>query len=236
MARRFYPAADVIVAVSSGVADDLARVTALPRNQIRPIYNPVVTHELITQSQETVDHPWFSANAPPVVLGVGRLAAQKDFSTLIRAFARVRATREVRLLILGEGRKRPTLEALAASLGVAKDVSLPGFCDNPFSAMAYAAVFVLSSAYEGLPGVLIQALACGCPVVSTDCPSGPAEILEAGTHGLLVPVGDDAALATAICSTLNAPPQADWLRARAAEFSVEKATDRYLEILREGAA
>lgn len=233
MARRFYPAADVIVAVSRGVADDLARVAALPRNQIIPIYNPVVTPELLVRSQEAVDHPWFSPNAPPVVLGVGRLAPQKDFPTLIRAFARVRATHDVRLLIIGEGRKRAELEALAASLGVAEEVSLPGFSDNPFSFMARAAVFVLSSAYEGLPGVLIQALACSCPVVSTDCPSGPAEILSAETSGPLVPVGDDAALATAICATLDTPPQADLLYARAAEFSVEKAADRYLEVIGE---
>jgi glycosyltransferase involved in cell wall biosynthesis len=156
---------------------------------------------------------------------------QKDFPTLLKAFARVRAVREARLVILGEGKKRIELETLAQELGVAAEVDLPGWVDNPFAWMARAAVFVLSSAYEGLPGVLIQALACGCPVVSTDCPSGPAEILAGGTYGPLVPVGDDQALANAIFAVLSAPPDRDRLRARAAMFSMDRAVDQYLRHL-----
>lgn len=231
MVRHFYAAADAIVAVSNGVADNLAAVATLPRTGIHTIYNPVVTPELVVKAREPLDHPWFTPGVPPVVLAVGRLAEQKDFPTLLRAFPRVRATRPVRLLILGEGGKRPELEALATALGVAGDVALPGVSENPFAYMARAAVFVLSSAYEGLPTVLIEALACGCPVVSTNCPSGPAEILEGGAYGPLVPVGDDAALAKAILSVLETPPDPDRLRARAALFSVDRAVDRYLDVL-----
>jgi glycosyltransferase involved in cell wall biosynthesis len=231
MVRHFYAAADTIVAVSNGVADDLAAVATLPRPGIHTIYNPVVTPELMVKAREPLDHPWFTPGAPPAVLAVGRLAEQKDFPTLLRAFTRVRAIRLVRLLILGEGGKRRELEALATALGVAGDVALPGVSENPFAYMARAAVFVLSSAYEGLPTVLIEALACGCPVVSTDCPSGPAEILAGGAYGPLVPVGDDAALAKAILSVLETPPDPDRLRARAALFSVDRAADRYLDVL-----
>jgi len=143
----------------------------------------------------------------------------------------VRAVRPARLLILGEGKKRTTLEALARKLGVASDVGLPGFVDNPFAYMARAAVFVLSSAWEGFGNVVAEALACGCPVVSTDCPSGPAEILDGGAYGPLVPVGDDAALAKAILSVLETPPDPERLRARAALFSVDRVADQYLEVL-----
>ncbi len=219
------------MAVSEGVAEDLALTASLPRERITTIYNPVVTPALAGQAQAPLTHPWFAPGSPPVLLAVGRLHYQKDFPTLLRAFARVRAVRAVRLLILGEGDQGVALQASAQELGITTDVELPGFVLNPFAYMARAAVFVLSSAYEGLPGVLIQALACGCPVVSTDCPSGPAEILEGGVYGPLVPVGDDAALAKAILSTLNARPNPDWLRTRAAEFSVDRAVDRYLEVL-----
>ena len=229
--RRFYPWADAIVTVSEGVAEDLALTASLPRERITTIYNPVVTPALAGQARAPLTHPWFAPGSPPVLLAVGRLHYQKDFPTLLRAFARVRAVRAVRLLILGEGDQGAALQASAQELGLTTDVELPGFVLNPFAYMARAAVFVLSSAYEGLPGVLIQALACGCPVVSTDCPSGPAEILEGGVYGPLVPVGDDVALAKAILSTLNARPNPDWLRTRAAEFSVDRAVDRYLEVL-----
>ena len=231
MARRFYPAADAIIAVSNGVADDLAALAALPRTSIWTIYNPVVTSDLMSKALEPLEHPWFAPGAPPVILGVGRLAAQKDFATLLRAFARIRAVRPARLLVLGEGRTRPELETLALGLGLNEDLALPGFVDNPFAYMARAAVFVLCSRYEGLPGVLIQAMASGCPVVSTDCPSGPREILEDSIYGPLVPVGDDAAMADAILSVLERPPDRKGLIARAAQFSVDRAVDQYLEVL-----
>jgi glycosyltransferase involved in cell wall biosynthesis len=237
---RIYPWADAIIAVSAGVADDFSLTTGIPREGITTIYNPIVTPELFSKSQAPLDHPWFTPGTPPVILGVGRLHQQKDFPTLLRAFARVRAQQDVRLIILGEGKaaaSRTEILTLAAQLGIADDVALPGFVANPFAYMARAAVFVLSSAWEGLSNVLIEALACGCPVVSTDCPSGPAEILENGKYGPLVPVGDDAALAEAMLSVLNTPPDRDRLRARGAMFAAEAAADQYLEILlgKEGA-
>src|SRR5262249_18305316 len=145
--------------------------------------------------------------------------------TLLRAFARVRVKREARLMILGtvdpvRAKLQTEIMTLATQLGIADDVVLPGFVTNPFAYMAHAAVFVLSSVWEGLPSVLIEALACGCPVVSTDCPSGPAEILENGKYGPLVPVGDNVALAEAIVSVLQTPPDRDWLRERGAMFAV----------------
>ena len=235
---RGYRMADGIVAVSDGVADDLARRTGLPRARITTVYNPVITAELVAMADQAVAHRWFRPSAPPVVLGVGSLTARKDFPTLVRAFARVRALRDCRLVILGQGsnpskteEQRAELLALAASLGVAQDVDLPGFVANPFSYMARASAFVLSSLYEGLPGVLIQALACGCPVVSTDCPSGPAEILDGGRFGPMVPIGDDRAMASAIVTTLDHPITSERLRARAQMFSVERAVDRYVDLM-----
>ena len=191
----------------------------------------MVTAALEAAAREPVAHAWLRPGEPPVVLGVGKLSPQKGFDVLLRAFARVRAERPARLVILGEGPQRRALERLARELGIADDVSLPGFVANPFAWMARCAVFALSSRWEGLPSVLIEALACGCAVVSTDCPSGPAEILDGGAFGPLCPVGDAAALAGAILRVLEAPTAPARLRARAATFSVDAAADRYLEVL-----
>ncbi|MFQ5668750.1 MAG: glycosyltransferase, partial [Candidatus Binatia bacterium] len=231
MASRVYPWADHVIAVSEGVARDLVTLTGMPSERITTIYNPVVTPEVQERASAPLEHPWFAPGSPPVVLGVGKFKIQKDFPTLVRAFARVRAARPARLVILGEGGERGKIEHLARELGVADDVGLPGFMQNPFAWMSRASVFVLSSAWEGLPGALIEALACGCPVVSTDCPSGPDEILDHGAFGPLVPVGDDRALADAILSVLQKPPDRERLRARGAMFAVEPAVDRYLEVL-----
>lgn len=236
--RRAYAQADAVVAVSNGVAEDLAALAGLPRGLIRTVYNPVVGPDLARLSREPVDHPWFEPGGPPVILSVGRLSGQKDFPTLIRAFARLRAERPARLLILGGGASETAtaeriaaLRALAADLGVADDLDLPGFAANPYAYMARARLFVLSSAWEGFGNALVEAMACGCPVVSTDCPSGPAEILDHGRYGPLVPVGDDAALAAAMENQLATPPPADVLQARAGEFTVRRATDAYLQAL-----
>ncbi|GAB4275214.1 MAG: glycosyltransferase [Deferrisomatales bacterium] len=228
---RLYPAADAVVAISKGVAEDLSSTSGLPRDRITVIYNPVVSAALQVKAREPVDHPWLAPGAPPVVLAAGRLHRQKDFPTLLRAFARVRPARPARLVILGEGEERARLERLARELGVAGEVALPGFVENPFAWMARADVFVLSSAWEGFGNVVVEALACGCPVVSTDCPYGPAEILDGGRYGPLVPVGDDEALARAILSVLAAPPDPERLRRRAARFAVAPAVERYLEVL-----
>lgn len=228
--RRTYPKADGVVAVSAGVADDLAAIIGLPRQDVMVVYNPVVTETLVRQSHERVAHPWFALGEPPVILAVGRLTAQKDFSTLVRAFARLRSQRAARLVILGEGELRGMLEAQVAELGFAGDVALPGFMDNPFAWMYHSALFVLSSAWEGLPGTLIQAMACAVPVVSTDCPSGPVEILENGRWGRLVPVGDAEALAVAMAATLDETEHPD-VTVRAADFGVDQAVNGYLTVL-----
>jgi glycosyltransferase involved in cell wall biosynthesis len=169
----------------------------------------------------------------PVILAVGRLHRQKDFPTLIGAFARLRAERPARLVILGEGKLRPALEKVARRLGVGGDVDLPGYRDNPFAWMARAAVFALSSTFEGTANVLIEAMACGCPVVSTDCPHGPREVLDNGRYGPLVPVGDSAALAHAIAAVLDNPPDREVLRSRAALYDRDTNIDRYLQVLLE---
>ena len=227
-----YPAADFVYAVSNGAARDLAERTGLPRDGVETIYNPVVTEALRAQVAESVSHPWYREGEPPVVLGVGRLEPEKDFATLIRAFAEVRSKMPARLLILGDGRERRGLQALVRKLDVAADVELAGFVANPSAHMARAGVFVLSSAYEGLGNVLIEAMHAGCPVVSTDCPSGPSEILEGGRHGSLVPVGESSALADAIVRSLEGPRESDRLRARAEAFNVGATLDRILAVPR----
>ena len=231
MGRQAYRRADAVIAVSQDVAEDIARHTGLKNNQVTTIYNPTITPDLAQKAASPLDHPWLAPDSPPVILGAGRLSTQKDFPTLVKAFARIRALRPARLIILGEGKKRKQLQALAHQLGVSDDLALPGFVENPFAWMSRAAVFALSSAWEGLPGVLIEALACGCPTVSTDCPGGAAEILVNGLYGPLVPVGDDKALADAILATLDAPPAPEILRKRAAEFSVDRAVNHYLAVL-----
>ena len=208
----FYPLAYAVVAVSQGVAEDLICTTRIPESKVRVIYNPVVTPELFVRASEPLDHPWFIPGEPPVVLGVGSLRGAKDFATLIRAFALLRKEYPARLIILGEGQERPQLEALVRELGIEEDVILPGFDENPYNYMKQARVFVLSSQREGLPTVLIEAMALGTPVVSTDCPNGPREILEGGKWGTLVPRGNPEELAKAILASpkgFRARPQ-DW--------------------------
>jgi glycosyltransferase involved in cell wall biosynthesis len=227
--RWFLHHADAVVAVSQGVASDLAEHAPKCRPRIKVIYNPIITPDLLTQGKESLDHPWFEAGRPPVVLGVGRLAKQKDFATLIRAFALVRKQRHARLLILGEGDERSRLESLVAELGLSEDVSLPGYEENPYKYMSRSALFVLSSAWEGFGNVLVEALAVGASVLATDCKDGPREILEAVGRGRLVPVADVEAMAREMQTLLDekaAPPDA--LR----EFTLEYIADQYADLLR----
>ncbi len=237
LAKQFYPAADAIIAVSEGVAQDLIAQTGLPREKVRVIYNPVITPALFAKAKEPVEHPWFQNERKPVILGVGRLTEQKDFATLLRAFALVREKYPARLMILGEGEDRPKLEALARQLQLEEDVALPGFVSNPYKYMRRATVFVLSSRWEGLPTVLIEALALGTPVVATDCPSGPREILEEGRWGQLVPVGDVEALAAALNTALasktdqNGAPTPKPVLAR---FALSAVVNQYLDVLQWG--
>ena len=229
---RLYPGVDHIIAVSEGVRQDTLGLSGLPAARVSVVRNPVITPGLQHQAQAPPPHPWLApARDRPVLLGAGRLTRQKDFPTLLKAFAQVRAQRPCRLVILGEGRERADLQALAGTLGVAADLHLPGHADNPYAWMAAADLFVLSSAWEGSPNVLTEALACGTPAVATDCPSGPRELLADGAYGPLVPVGDTAALREAILATLAAPPPAADLAAAVAEYRAETSAARYLEIL-----
>jgi len=231
--KRFYPWANGIVVVSQGVRDDLAELTSIARDRIQVIYNPsVVSADVHKKAQAHLDHPWFKPDQPPVLLAVGRLQAQKDYPMLIRAFAQVRKARPVRLVILGEGKERPLLEALIQELDLEQDVSLPGFVMNPCAYMARARLFVLSSRWEGLPTVLIEALCCGASVVATDCPSGPREILKDGQYGQLVPVRDVHAFARAIETTLDGkipkPPPESWR-----PYELETVVGQYINLLLE---
>lgn len=210
-----YPLADGIVTVSQGVAEDLAAYAGIPLERVNVIYNPIIPEQLLQAADQSVSHPFFVDHQCPVILGAGRLTEQKDFSTLIRAFDIVRRRVSSRLIILGDGEERLALENLIRSSGLQDLVDLPGFEVNPFAFMKRASVFVLSSKWEGLPNVLIQALACNCPVVSTDCLSGPSEILQGGEYGYLVPVGDAEAVAVAIEAVLKGEirkPSAGWLK------------------------
>lgn len=229
-ACRVYRRAACTIAVSRGAAEDLHHVAGVPMEQLCVVPNPVVGPELWSGMRASLDHPWFRPGTAPVILGIGRLTPQKNFGLLIEAFARIRERRDARLVILGEGALRTDLREAAAQAGVARDVDLPGFDPNPFRYLARAAVHVLSSDWEGLPGSLIQALACGVPVVATDCPSGPREILDHGRFGRLVPVGDATALAAAVDATLaggrTAVPAGAWQR-----FAVADAVDGYERVI-----
>ena len=228
--RMTYPRADAIVAVSSGIADDLASTVNVPRNEISVIGNPVISDGLLALSWAPVSHPWFKTGAPPVILAVGRLTRQKDYPTMLRAFRRLHQDVDARLMILGEGEDRAELEKLALALGVAEHTAFPGFVQNPYAYMRRSAVFAMSSIYEGLPTVMIEALACGVSVVSTDCPHGPREILDGGRYGRLVSVGDDVALSRALLDALRS--KATKLgELRAAEYSVAAATVAYRQLL-----
>lgn len=229
--RQSYPDADRVVTVSNSVGQELINELGLPAGNVDTIYNPVVDDSLLERAAEPLAHPWFGDGGPPVVLGVGRLTEQKDFATLIQAFARLRQTREARLVILGEGRLRGELEQQAQALGVSESVAMPGFVENPFQYMARASVTALSSEYEGLPGILIQAMACGCPVVSTDCPGGSREILDGGRYGPLVGVGNADEMAAALDATLASPPDSSDLVRRAQDFSLDRGVDNYLSLI-----
>ena len=230
-ARRSYPRVDAAVGVSHGVASELTDAVGVPADRVHTIYNPVFSASLAPDPRQPAGHPWLDEPGPPVVLAAGRLTRQKDFPTLLAAFAEVLAHRPARLIVLGKGRLRPMLTSEAEGLRIAGRVDFPGFVQNPHAFMAKASLFVLSSRHEGLPTVLIEALACGCPVVSTDCRFGPDEILEDGRWGELVPVGDAKALSEAMLRALDRPRPGDALRERASAFGIDRAVTRYEALL-----
>ena len=231
--RFLMPSADAVIANSHGSAEDLRRSVPKVAARVQVVPNPVVTPELREQAVLPVGHPWFADTGVPVILSVGRLAPAKDHATLLRAFARVVRSRVARVVILGEGPERGNLLRLAEELRVAEHIDLPGFQVNPFAYMSKARLMVHSSKYEGFPNVLVQAMACGTPVVSTDCDHGPREILEDEKWGRLVPVGDSEAMAEAIIETLRDPISPELLVSRAGAFSAEAAVGRYVNVISE---
>lgn len=230
--RRFYQCADHIVAVSRGTALGLSKITGIPLDRITVIYNPAVTPDILQKANEPLEHPWFSPGQPPVILGVGRLTPQKDFETLIEAFKIIRDIRPSRLLILGEGEEHYKLESLVKYMNLQDDVALLGFEKNPYKYMKRASVLVLSSVYEGFANVLVEAMALGTSVVSTNCPSGPAEILDNGLYGPLVDVGNPQQLAEAILKVLDNPLDKNILMQRGMEFSLDKIASQYINLFK----
>ena len=229
--RIFFRFTDGIIVVSEGVARDVRRITSLPPGRVTVIRNPVITPQLYSLADEPAPHPWLEESETPVIMGVGRLTRQKDFGTLIKAFAQVRKVRDCRLVILGEGAQRGAIETLAKELGVKNDVYLPGFVENPYSFIARSSLFVLSSRWEGSPNALTEALALGRPVVATDCQSGPRELLENRPFGILVPVGNSDAMADAIIRALDTPADRESFQNAVRGFSLEASTDSYLRTL-----
>ena len=232
--RTLYPLADAVVAVSKGVAESVQRSLGMDAERVRTIYIPIPADSIRRLAQEEVTHPWFADGEPPVVLNVGREAPQKDYPTLVEAFGLARREVDARLVILGKLSVpyRARLRSLARGHGVEGDLGFVDFDENPYRYMRRAGLLALSSRWEGLPAVIIEALACGTPVVSTDAPYGPREIL--GAWGDLPPVGDAPALARALIATLRGErPTEEALRARAADFSVEQAADAYVALFEE---
>lgn len=229
--RYLYPRADAVVAVSQGVAEDLRRILGRSLDSLVVIPNPVISPRLFALADQPVGHPWFEDKKTPVVVGMGRLTTQKDFPTLIRAFEKVRQTRPCRLVVLGEGSHRRRLEELTRMLHLADDVFLAGFLPNPYPYLKNAAVFVLSSIWEGSPNALTEAMALGTPVVATDCPSGPREILQDGAVAPLVPMKDPETLADAILRVLDNPPEPQRLQAAVAAYTMENSARHYLAVL-----
>ena len=232
-ARLLYRFADMVVGVSKGVADDIQRIARLPDHKVTWIYNPSASPEALARAEAIAEDPWFEGARPPVIVNVGRLEPQKDQHNLLKAFAKLPEAQRGSLLILGQGSLRGELERLARDLGVAGQVRFAGYIDDPLPYMRRADLYVMSSLYEGFPNVLIEALLCGLPIVSTDCPSGPDEILGANEFGTLVARSDPDAMAAAIVRTLADPPAPERQRARALEFTVERSADRYEELTRQ---
>jgi glycosyltransferase involved in cell wall biosynthesis len=225
-----YPRASAVVAVSEGVRHDLVRNFGLDRHKVHTIYNPIIDTRLQEMGSQVPDHRWFGPQQVPVILAVGRLSVEKDYPTLIRAFYLVRQQRPARLLILGEGDEKARLQALVSELGLAQDVELVGFTANPYAFMKQVSCYALPSTFEGFGNVLVEALAMGCRVVSTNCPGGPAEILNGGEFGHMVPVGDSAAMATALLETLeddHRPSSSPPLMAHLQKFEVQNVAGKY---------
>lgn len=231
--RAMFARADRIVSVSSELAKDMAQQLGLPGSRIQVVTNGIDVAHVARLASEPLDHPWFASGEPPVIIGMGRLVRQKNFPLLIRAFAELRRQRPARLMIIGAGSHtaRRSLINLAAGLGVGQDVALIGYVENPFAYLHRAALFVLSSSWEGMSNALLEALACGCPVVATRCPTGTVEILEGGRHGPLVEIENVGELSKAMTWRLSQPRQSARLTARAQAYDLSRTLDSYVQIL-----
>jgi len=227
---KYYPLCDKIIAISDGVKDDFCSLTGMPSDSVKRIYNPVVSEELIDLAVLPVEHPWFQPKEPPVILGAGRLEKAKNFPLLIDAFEIARRMVRCRLFIIGEGSEFQFLSSRIRKSAFYEDISLAGYKENPFPYMNRATVFTLSSLWEGLPTVLIEAMAMGTPVISTDCPSGPREILNGNEYGTLVPMNDAEKLSDAILEAFQYPIASATLKRRAAIFSYQASTEEYLKL------
>lgn len=229
--RWIYPLSNLVIAVSKGVSIDLKNL-GIQSEKIRVIYNPIITPDFYDMAQDSPIHPWFALPDIPIILGVGRLERQKDFETLIKAYHLVQKRQPCRLMILGEGSQYEKLLSLCKELNLSEEnITFPGFVNNPFSYMAKASICVLSSAWEGFGNVLVESMGVGTPVVSTDCLSGPAEILEDGKYGILVPVGDAQAMSDAILRTLKNPSPKSILQQRAKDFCLDTILNEYQQAL-----
>jgi glycosyltransferase involved in cell wall biosynthesis len=229
--RCFYRWAEELVAVSEGAAADLASILRVQQDAVRVIYNPVISPEFWLRSKEPLVDERFAGDSRQTILAVGRLHYHKDYPTLLNAFATVRKKANARLVFLGDGEERERLAALARHLEIESSVEFIGSVKNPLPYMRHSTVLALSSVVEALPTVLIEALAVGLPVVATDCPSGPREILCDGAYGTMVPVGDSSALAEALLAVLTTPHHRSAPPSALQRFAHDTAISKYLDLL-----
>jgi glycosyltransferase involved in cell wall biosynthesis len=230
--KAMYQKADGHIVVAQGTKNELIELVDLEKDRVILIKNPVITKLMMEQKEHIINHDWFADTSKPLILGIGGFRKQKDFSTLIKAFALVNQSRPCQLVILGQGRQEARLKKLCLELGIAEHVDFPGFSNNPYAWLKRADLFVLSSLWEGSPNVLTEALAIGTPVVSTDCQSGPREVLQDGKYGELVPLQDPEAMAAAMMRTLDKPIASETLQQAVKDYTVEASTQAYLDAFR----
>ena len=238
LVKILYKRANKFVGVSTSVAQQYAEFSAIPGQNVSVVATPIVTPKLLMRVAKEPSHPWVIEKRHPVIISMGRLAGEKDQATLIRAFGLLRKKMSARLIIFGEGAERKNLEEIIRNLGIGKDVDLPGEVLNPFREMSQADLYVHSAKSEGFGNVLVEALACGLPVIATDCPVGPREILSNGQYGVLTPVGDEYVLAEEMYRVLNLSKLeresiVNAGKERANEFTLNHSVKSYMDIIRE---